>query len=277
MSPLDPSLALLTLPASQSLPLVVAVPHAGRDYGPHFTASILLGADKRRITEDAFADELAALAPERGAPLLRALFPRIWLDVNRDQRELDPLLIRDELPAGSLPTTANVRAGLGVVPRLLTGGRPIYSTLLSLEEIESRLALGWRPYHETLKALVEETRQRLKHCILIDCHSMPTSRESDPPDIVLGDSFGSACDNRLVSLAELFFKRLGFRVIRNKPYAGGFTTRHYGQPNLGVHALQIEIRRGLYMNEQRFEPSPALPELASHLGELFRQLGSVEI
>ncbi len=272
---IDPGLIALERPDPQSLPLVVTVPHAGRDYGMRFTSSVRLSEIERRGTEDCFADAFAARAPSLGAPLLKALFPRVWLDVNRDERELDPLLIKDNLPPDSLPATASVKAGLGVVPRLMTGGRAIHSSLLPMAEIEQRLALGWRPFHATLQSLIAETRKTFGFCLLIDCHSMPTSREAEPPDIVLGDNFGKACDARLTSEAERFFKDQGFRLAINKPYAGGYITRHYGQPENHVHALQIEISRSLYMNERRFEILQGLGDMTRCMGRLFTRLGGL--
>lgn len=274
MHPLDPALISLTRPSPQTLPLVVAVPHAGREYGKRFARGALPETAQLRRIEDAFADELAAQAPGRGAPLLVARFPRIWLDVNRDWRELDPLLVLgNELPADSLSATNNVRNGLGVVPRLLTGGVPIYQSLLPQTEIQSRLDAAWHPYHVTLSGLIEETRAQFGHCLLIDCHSMPTGREAQPLDIVLGDGFGTTSGNDVMTRAEEHFSSLGYRVSRNQPYAGGYTTRHYGRPADGIHALQIEIRRSLYMDERSFERRPGLKLLAGQLGALFETLG----
>lgn len=270
----DPALISLKLPTPQTLPLVVAVPHAGRDYGQRFTNGAGLASSQMRRIEDPFADELAAQAPERGIPLLAALFPRIWLDVNRDWRELDPLLIRGgDLPEETLSASNNVRNGLGVVPRLLTGGIPIYTDCLTYADVQERLESAWHPYHATLRRLLEETRQGFGQCLLIDCHSMPTSREAEPLDIVLGDGFGSTADGEIMILAEEHFASLGYRVSRNQPYAGGYTTRHYGRPADGIHALQIEIRRSLYMDEHSFERRPGLKALAEQLGTLFELLG----
>ncbi|MBI5120999.1 MAG: N-formylglutamate amidohydrolase [Rhodospirillales bacterium] len=274
MHPLDPALISLTRPSPQTLPLVVAVPHAGRDYGKRFTRGALPESAQLRRIEDAFADELAAQAPGKGAPLLVARFPRIWLDVNRDWRELDPLLVLgDDLPADSLSATNNVRNGLGVVPRLLSGGIPIHQSPLPHAEIQSRLDAAWHPYHATLSCLIEETRAQFGHCLLIDCHSMPTGREAEPLDIVLGDGFGTTAGNDVMTRAEEYFASLGYKVSRNQPYAGGYTTRHYGQPSDNIHALQIEIRRSLYMDEHSFERISGLNTLAGQLGALFALLG----
>lgn len=270
----DPALISLNIPTPQALPLVVSVPHAGRDYGQRFTKESGLAPGQWRRIEDPFADELAAQAPERGIPLLAALFPRIWLDVNRDWRELDPLLVQGkDLPEDSLSASNNVRNGLGVVPRLVTGGAPIYPTPLSYAEVRSRLEEAWHPYHATLQCLLQETRQRFGHCLLIDCHSMPTGREAEPLDIVLGDGFGTTASTEYMDLAEEYFASLGYRVSRNQPYAGGYTTRHYGKPSDNIHALQIEIRRSLYMDEHSFERLSGLKLLAGQLGALFDLLG----
>jgi N-formylglutamate deformylase len=275
MTALDPALISLKKPPRQTLPLVVAVPHAGRDYGPSFTEGLALTESRRRLIEDAYIDDLAGLAPELGIPLLTARFPRIWLDVNRDARELDPLLIEGDLPPGSLTASGNVRSGLGVVPRLVTGGEAILKKPLSFREVETRLAKAWHPYHATLEAMIQETVEHFGHCLLIDCHSMPSGRELDAPDIVLGDGFGATADGALVDAAENFFTAQGFNVARNRPYAGGFTTRHYGQPSQNRHALQIEIRRSLYMNETTFERLSGFETFAEQMGALFSRLGDI--
>ncbi len=275
MRPLDPSLFSLQQPTSQTLPLVVAVPHAGRDYGERFSSGTVIGLPQLRVTEDAFADELASQAPALGIPLLCALFPRIWLDVNRDAGEIDPLLTPDASAEASFLASNNVRAGLGVVPRLLTGGRTIHAAQLPMAEIKARLSMAWRPYHDCLAELTETTRQHFGTCLLIDCHSMPSGREIDPVDIALGDGFGATADPSIVDEAERFFLELGLNVSRNQPYAGGYTTRHYGKPETGIHALQIEIRRGLYMDERSFERQPGLAELTTHLGDLFARMGRI--
>lgn len=265
----------LVRPQKQTIPLVTAVPHAGRDYGLRYTERCLLTPGQQRLTEDAFADELAAQAPEHGAPLLVALFPRIWLDANRDAREIDPFLIKDDLPPDALTTTSNVRAGLGVVPRLLTGGVAIHEGRLQAAEIQARIDRGWRPYHDALQSLIGETMAGFGRCLLVDCHSMPSGRDFDPPDIVLGDGFGQTAEAAVMNGAEEFFADLGYKVARNRPYAGGFTTRHYGKPETGVQALQIEIRRSLYMDEASIERRPGLARLAAHLGDLFALLGRI--
>lgn len=275
MTDQNPGLIRLQRPERQTLPLVVAVPHAGRNYGPEFMDKSRLSGEQARLTEDAFADELALLAPRQGAPLLTALFPRIWLDANRDASEIDPLLLADRVPENAQTFTANVRAGLGVVPRLLTGGVPIYPEPLNLAEIEARIELGWRPYHDKLLSLLLETKERFGVALLVDCHTMPTGRENEPPDIVLGDGFGQTAAPAIVTAAHDHFAKLGLRVTRNRPYAGGYTTKHYGHPETGIHALQIEIRRGLYMDERKIERLAGLESLKRHLGALLDRLGAV--
>jgi N-formylglutamate amidohydrolase len=267
-----PGVLELQLPRRRTLPLVVAVPHAGRRYPPDLLAASPLGLEQLRMTEDALVDDLFAMAPDLGAPLIKALAGRAYLDVNRDARELDPRLIAERLPPGSLDASRNVENGLGVVPRLAMGGRAIYRSSLTLAEAERRIQDLHRPYHAALTRLVEETRAEFGYCLLIDAHSMPGG-SAPGADIVLGDCFGESCDPVLASLAHKTLQSLGYRVERNRPYAGGFTTRHYGHPASHLHTLQIEIDRSLYMDERRLEAGPGFGLVAEKMAALMAEIG----
>jgi N-formylglutamate amidohydrolase len=269
-------------PAEQSLPLVLASPHSGTLYPPDFLRASRLDDRALRKSEDAYVDEIFARAPSLGVPLLRACFPRAFLDANREAYELDPVMFADRLPPWANTRSARVAAGLGTIPRIVASGEEIYRTKLDLAEALARIDRFYHPYHAALSTLVEETRRRFGFCILLDCHSMPSS--SGPPetggrpqaDFVLGDCHGSACSPLLMDTADDHLRSLGYRVNRNTPYAGGFTTRHYGRPRTGRHALQIEINRALYMEEATYERKPHLETLARQMSDLVVRLGAVQ-
>lgn len=247
----------LTRPNQRSTSVVFASPHSGRAYGAGFLAQSVLGSQAVRSSEDAFVDLLFAAAPAYGAPLLAALAPRAYVDLNRGPDELDPALIAGVRRRAHNPRVAS---GLGVIPRVVANGRQIYRGKLSLAEAHGRISRYWRPYHDQLQALLDESRNRFGEAILIDCHSMPHEAlegvgppGAARPDIVLGDRFGSTAAAEITERVEAAFAAAGFRVARNMPFAGAFITEHYGRPARQQHALQIEIDRALYMDEARLE------------------------
>ena len=255
---LDPGPVQVRRPALQAAPVIFASPHSGRSYSPDFLAAARLDPLSLRRSEDSFVDELFAAAPEYGAPLLAATFPRAFCDVNREAWELDPTMFADRLPGWVNTTSARVGAGLGTIARVVAPGEAIYRTKLPFAEAEWRVRTCWQPYHDALSALIDGTVAMFGFCLLIDCHSMPTNSQPSrsgarTADFVLGDAHGTACAPAVTVFVEKVLTDLGYVVRRNDPYAGGFITRHYGRPRQKVHALQIEIARGLYMDETRIE------------------------
>ncbi|WP_244488918.1 N-formylglutamate amidohydrolase [Devosia sp. Root635] len=233
-------------------PLVFNSPHSGRVYPERFLAMTRLDHLSIRQSEDAWVDELFARAPHLGAPMLRAHFPRAYLDVNREPWELDPTMFVEPLSERFNTTSPRVAAGLGTLARVVAENKPIYREPLTLDDARMRIDGIYHPYHAALQKLLSEAIAAFGVALLIDCHSMPRiTRANDKaaPDIVLGDRYGTTCAPGLVDLAETIFTSAGLKVARNRPYAGGFATRTYGRPQHGVHALQIEISRHLYMNE----------------------------
>jgi N-formylglutamate amidohydrolase len=268
------------LPARQTVPMVVASPHSGDLYPADFLdlAAVPLAALRR--AEDAFVDELFEGAPALGAPLLAARFPRSYVDANREPYELDPGMFEGPLPRPLNHRTTRVAAGLGMIPRVAASGEAIYRGRVPAHEIERRLESCWRPYHAALARLIEQTHGVFGAALLIDAHSMPSSvsgigvRERDRRvDIVLGDNHGEACAPALVDFAQTWLDARGLRVLRNQPYAGGFTTQRYGKPALGRHALQIEINRALYMDEARHEKLPTAGVMQRLVTDLLDELG----
>lgn len=253
----------LDRPDRQTVPFLFASPHSGRAYPDALLASTRLDAVTLRRSEDAFVDELFAGVVEMGAPLLAAQFPRAFLDVNRAAAELDQAMFDAPLDVPVAAPTARVAAGLGVIPRIVRDGAEIYRGKLDSAEADARLEQLYRPYHQALVALTEETRARFGVAVLIDCHSMPSALSV--PDIVLGDRYGAAAAAVITARAETAFTREGFSVARNAPYAGGHTTAQYGRPQSGIHALQIEINRALYLDEDRIAKTRAFGTVKTRL------------
>ena len=259
-------------PAAQRLPVVLNSPHSGACYPDHFLAASRLDEKAIRRSEDSYVDELVEGAAALGCPLLKANFPRACLDVNREPYELDPKMFE-----GNLPTYANVRSvrvagGLGTIARIVSESEEIYARPLDVEEALARIDAVYKPYHRALRQMVLDTRAAFGLAVLVDCHSMPSTVRGMHgrlrPDIVLGDRYGTSCASELTDLMAQVLTRFGYSVSRNKPYAGGFITEHYGQPARGLHAVQIEFNRNMYMDERTLERTPRFATLRADLGRL---------
>ncbi len=269
-------------PAEQTVPLVFASPHSGSDYPADFLDAAALDERGLRRSEDSFVDELFAHAPAHGAPLLRALFPRAYVDPNREPYELDPAMFADSLPAHVNAASPRVAAGLGTIARVVASGAEIYRRKLTFAEAEERISRFYRPYHRALGALIDGTVERFGCCVLVDCHSMPSAgaggrsgRNGAGVDVVLGDCFGSSCAPIVVQMAEVTLTALGYEVVRNAPYAGGFTTRHYGRPRQGVHVVQVELNRRLYMDEALHRRNDGFDRLSKDLESMVGALAAL--
>jgi N-formylglutamate deformylase len=240
---------MVARPERQSVPFIFASPHSGRLYPASFARQTRLDPMMLRKSEDAFVDELFAAVTDLGAPLIAARFPRAFVDANRAPGEIDPAMFDAPLASIIAPRTPRVAAGLGVIPRIVRDGVEIYVGRLPAQVADFRLENFYRPYHAALARLVSDTRASFGIAIVIDCHSMPPpSRGSD---VVIGDCYGEAAAAELIVAAQRALAELGFVAARNTPYAGGYTTNFYGKPESGVHALQIEISRALYLDEGR--------------------------
>ena len=276
-------------PERQILPLVFASPHSGCDYPQDFLAASRLDPLALRRSEDSFVDEIFEAAPGLGAPLIRALFPRAFVDANREPFELDPAMFEGELPAYANTRSPRVAAGLGTIARVVANGADIYCGKLDFSEALGRIRRHYWPYHQSLTDLVERTKARFGTCILIDCHSMPSTggplagelghRDGGAKrvDFVLGDCHGTACAPAVIQTVQASLRELGYHVTRNRPYSGGFVTRHYGKPEEAVHGLQIEINRFLYMDESEIRRSAGLPRLARDMRKVIAALGKLDL
>ncbi|MEP3049087.1 MAG: N-formylglutamate amidohydrolase [Roseibium sp.] len=266
-------------PADQRLPFVFNSPHSGRQYPKSFLEASRLDETAIRRSEDAYVDDLFAHVIPLGAPMLRAHFPRAYLDVNREPYELDPKMFDGRLPSYANSRSIRVAGGLGTVARIVSENFEIYRHKLPVEEALVRVEHIYKPYHTTLRRLLAQTHVTFGHAVLIDCHSMPSNvkcqTSESRPDFILGDRYGTSCNSELTDFAYESLKMLGYSVSRNKPYAGGFITEHYGRPASGLHALQIEINRGLYMDEATQEPTTGFASLFQDLREFVREITSM--
>lgn len=261
-------------PIGPIAPLVLTSPHSGTHYPKAMRDIIQVPIEDLAKTEDAFIDEIFDSAAIAGCTMVKAVYARAYVDLNRDSRELDPRMIEGKPPrACSLPTP-RVEAGLGCLPRIGASGKDIYKRKLTPDEVEYRLRTVYDSYHAEIRRELMDLRELWGEVFLLDCHSMPSHQPGrrSLPDIVLGDRFGSACSSRLISLAERTLRSLGYSVARNAPYAGGYTTRLYGRPRSRVHALQIEINRKLYMHERSVSKSQNFDIIQRDMSELVHTL-----
>lgn len=262
-------------------PLVFASPHSGRIYPPDMMAASALDAEAIRGSEDAFVDDLIAGAPAHGAAVVRARMARAYIDLNREPYELDQAMFEDELPDFAQGRSARVAAGLGAIARIVAEGREIYARKLTFAEACRRIEAVHRPYHDALTRLLAAARAAHGLAVLIDWHSMPAAaadhaRPVRGCDIVLGDRFGAACSPLLTRTVERELEAMGYRTVRNAPYAGGYTTQHYGRPAKRTHALQIEINRALYLDEATMRPTDGLARLTRDVERLTQALAAMD-
>jgi N-formylglutamate amidohydrolase len=266
-------------PVMLSGPVVCNSPHSGRAYPAAFLAQTRLDLSVLRRSEDTFVDELFAEAVRLGVPMMRAHFPRSFLDVNREPYELDPRMFEGRLPAFANTRSLRVAGGLGTIARVVGDAREIYDRRLPVDEALGRIELYYKPYHRELRRLVMRAQQGFGLAILLDCHSMPSSasgRDERPrADIVLGDRYGTSCATLVTDVIEETLRDLGYSVLRNKPYAGGFITEHYGDPAAGLHAAQIEINRSLYMDEREYRRTSRFEYVRADLGRTIARLAAV--
>ncbi len=277
----EPAIEVLAA-GRQTLPLVLASPHSGNTYPADLIAASRLDALSLRRSEDSYVDEIFGAVPALGAPLLRARFARAYLDPNREPFELDQGMFEDALPDFVNAHSPRVRVGLGTIARVVASGEEIYARKLRFAEAVQRVERLYRPYHRTLSQLLETTRARFGFYTLLDCHSMPSTTlpqhrgQRSRVDIVLGDCHGTSCDPIIADTAQRLLTAKGYAVVRNAPYAGGFTTTHYGKPSEGGHCLQIELGRSLYMNEANYERKPFFTQLAADMKDLALAVAAIE-
>jgi N-formylglutamate amidohydrolase len=277
---LDPPYEVLE-PAACRGPVLFNSPHSGAVYPRDFLAVSRLDIAALRRSEDSFVDELIAGVVSDGFPLMRAHFPRCFVDVNREPYELDPRMFEGRLPSFANTRSMRVAGGLGTVARVVGDAQEIYDQRVPVEDALRRIEGLYKPYHRALRRLFTALHRDFGASVLVDCHSMPSTaghRDERPrPEFVLGDRYGTSCVPIVSETAEHTLRSLGYSVSRNKPYAGGFITEHYGNPAAGLHAIQLEVNRALYMDERRYQRSAHFAQLAADLETLARRLGEIPL
>lgn len=271
---IDPPFEIL-MPENPVGPFVFNSPHSGRIYPRAFVEQARLDFETLRRSEDSFVDELFADVVSAGMPLMRALFPRAFLDLNREPYELDPRMFEGRLPAFANTRSIRVSGGLGTIARVVGDSQEIYLKRLTVAEAMERIETFYKPYHQTLRRMISRTHRVFGTAVLVDCHSMPSGpqREDMPrADFVLGDRYGTSCAAVVAELLEQELRERGYVVVRNKPYAGGYITEHYGNPSAGLHAVQVEINRGLYMDEASYQRGPDFYQVRADLAAVARRL-----
>ena len=277
---LDPPFEILE-PAEWRGPVLFNSPHSGDVYSRGFLSASRLDLATLRRSEDSFVDELCLDAVRRGYPLLRAHFPRCYVDVNREPYELDPRMFEGRLPSFANTRSMRVAGGLGTIARVVGDAQEIYGHRIPVDDAIRRIEGLYKPYHRALRRLFTRIHRDFGAAILIDCHSMPSTAgakdERPRADVVLGDRYGTSCVALVAETVESTLRAQGYSVSRNKPYAGGFITEHYGNPAAGLHAIQLEFNRALYMDERRFERTPSFARLAADLEAVADALSAVPI
>jgi N-formylglutamate amidohydrolase len=245
-------------PERPASPVILSVPHAGRDYRPALLKASLLSRAALETLEDRLVDRLIWRATAAGATAFVARAPRAEIDLNREEREIDPSLVAPPLPSGGTVQSARTRGGLGLVPSRIGGAGPIWRERITRDELARRIEEIHRPYHAALDSALGLARVRFGAAILLDCHSMPPRpREGgDTPMVVFGDRHGTTITPDLLDAAVTAAESLGYRTACNAPYAGGYIAARHGRPQRGIHALQIELDRALYLDADLRGPGP---------------------
>jgi N-formylglutamate amidohydrolase len=258
-------------PAQPALPVVVAVPHAGRAYPEAVRALAAIPLARFEALEDRHADRLVSGAAAAGAITFIARRARCWIDLNRDPREIDPAMIDPPpRPQETLPS-ARVRGGLGLIPRRLNGTVDLWRGPLPVADLAQRIARDHRPWHTALATALAATQARFGAALLLDCHSMPplgAQGAGRPAQIVIGDRYGRSASGRLVERLVAIAEAEGLRVARNTPYAGGYTLDHHGAPGQRRHAIQIEIDRRLYLLPDLRTPGPGVARISALIARM---------
>jgi N-formylglutamate amidohydrolase len=250
-------------PARPETPVVLTVPHAGRDYPPALLKAARIPLAQLELLEDRHADALVEIAVAAGVPAIVATRARAWIDLNRGEREIDPAAIHPTPFPGATERSNRSESGLGLVPTRLPGGGAILARPIAAAELIDRIEQDHRPYHRAIADALAEAHARFGVAVLIDCHSMPPLPAGKAPSaaIVLGDRFGRSAGSAILAAIAVEAQRSGLRVARNTPYAGAHTLERHGEPATGIHAIQLELDRTLYLDSKMRRPGPGLAAL----------------
>ena len=277
---LDPPFEIIE-PAEWTSAVIFNSPHSGRVYPRNFLSVSRLDLATLRRSEDTFVDDLVGGVVRHGHPVMRAHFPRCYVDLNREPYELDPRMFEGRLPSFANTRSMRVAGGLGTVARVVGDAQEIYDQRLPVDDALQRIETLYKPYHRALRRLCARVHRDFGAAVLIDCHSMPSTGgvkdERPRADVVLGDRYGTSCAGAVSDVIDSTLRSLGYAVSRNKPYAGGFITEHYGNPAAGLHAIQIEINRALYMDEKRYERSESFARVAADFELMANRLAGIPL
>ncbi|HLX16842.1 MAG TPA: N-formylglutamate amidohydrolase [Bradyrhizobium sp.] len=278
----EPSLPFeIVEPPTWRAPIIFNSPHSGSVYPDQFLIASRIDLSALRRSEDSFMDELIGGLSDRGFPTVTVNFPRSYVDVNREPYELDPRMFSGRLPSFANTRSMRVAGGLGTIPRVVGDGQEIYRERIAVDDALARIETLYKPYHRALRRLINRAHHVFGTAVLVDCHSMPSvgvSRdEPRRPDAVIGDRYGTSCAPMLADMVEETMSRLGYSVGRNKPYAGGFITEHYGNPASGLHTIQLELNRAIYMDERRRARGARFAQVAHDFAVLAEALATVPL
>lgn len=251
-------------PETPVSPLILSVPHAGRDYPAALAGLSRAPLSALTALEDRFVDTVALAARERETMIV-AHAPRAWIDLNRAESERDPAVEQAGLALRLTARSAKVRSGLGLIPRRAGLIGNIWKRRLTPDEVEARIVADHRPYHERLAQLMEAAHRRFGIALLVDIHSMPPLSGPQPARIVIGDRFGRSAADRLTACLEAEALAHGLAVAINSPYPGGHILERHGHLSWGMHAVQLEIDRSLYLDDRLDRPGPNLPQISTLL------------
>ena len=252
----------------EKFPIIISLPHSGDNYYSEFIKSSLLDKDELRRAEDSFVDEIWDFSINEGYCYIKSTIPRIYVDLNRHPLELDPYLCSSDIPKFEQSKSLKVLSGIGVIPKVSNYGNDIYAEPLSRAEIRKRLISYYFPYHRALKYMIKRLKNKFKDVLVIDCHSMPSSdvpKKSTFVDINLGNNYGLSISENIFNLIRSNFEKLGFIVEENIPYSGGFITQFYGNPSNGIHVLQLEINRSIFMDEKLLKKNRNIEQISKKI------------
>ena len=251
-------------------PVVISIPHSGRFFPPQFFDMTNLSENELRGNEDCYVDEMLSELSQKGISTLSMNVSRAFIDVNRDQIELDDHMFEDYPADKIIFENSRCRSGYGLIHRVSSNSKPIYKKLLSYQEVQDRIKNIYLVYHKKLKEMVEACSKKFGCCLLLDCHSMPSKicsimNDGVKIDVCLGDLFLQSCPKELSDCFENLLAQKGYEVLKNVPYSGAYTTFHYCEPRRKIYTLQLEVNRALYMNEKSLEKLDSYDKIKSDL------------
>jgi N-formylglutamate amidohydrolase len=261
-----------------SIPVLISVPHAGRDYPDEIFDNLRIPRESLMRLEDRYADLLSKAAVTAGIPTIIAHRARAWIDLNRDEADYDVEMI-DQSPAVlRARPSAKQRGGLGLIPRRLSGAGEIWKNPIGQASLKTRIEEYHRPYHATIAGVLAEMRDRFGGAILLDLHSMPplaAQYGSTPPQFVVGDRYGRSAANQYSEMLMARLRQEKRACALNHPYSGDYVLNRHGDVRQNTHAIQLEVDRALYLDAAHREPNKAVQEIAVLVADCAMMLGQV--